>query len=448
VTGVPDAPEELQQAFETAALDARSCLDGWTGDDEGLLPTAVWESSSDSKQVRVVAWSGGSTLPASMVGCLKTKLAMVELGEKPPHASNGVLHLTASRYEDDSESRPQPTTLLGYELTVAAKVAGEELGSAKLIVQPGSVPAVRLRMTPVLAEPGKDVTVEIVRGPDFSGELPDEMWLSGTRGRLKAKVDKKKRAAVFTLPRDAQGWYEVTWRGARGIAYVRPPARLAVEVKPENEHYAPGQTARLLVRTKAGDRPTSAAVGLFGVDESLSQLTALPGPDDMARVQPKVSMASPAFNALDAQALALGRVRGAHAAEAVVLRVASLPPPAQEEGYVSGHADTRFDPVEELTDRFYVALAELHGQVRAWEETAPAEEKMQPATMAKLWKAALTACEKRGEKVDDAFGRPLQLSQLPSDLLALTDPRVVVIKGTRLPEDVESWPAWVAKEEP
>ena len=47
-----------------------------------------------------------------------------------------------------------------------------------------------------------------------------------------------------------------------------------------------------------------------------------------------------------------------------------------------------------------------------------------------------------------AYGRPLRLYRLPADLLALTDPHAVVATGTRLPEDVENWSAWVAKEKP
>jgi hypothetical protein len=68
--------------------------------------------------------------------------------------------------------------------------------------------------------------------------------------------------------------------------------------------------------------------------------------------------------------------------------------------------------------------------------------------MAKLWEKALEACEKRGEAVTDAYGRRLKLSRLPPELLALTDPRAVVVSGTRLPEDVENWGAWVARESP
>jgi len=150
----------------------------------------------------------------------------------------------------------------------------------------------------------------------------------------------------------------------------------------------------------------------------------------------------------DGQALALGRIRGANAAAATVLRVTAVPDAPRLEAVVDGHAASAFDPLEELTDRFYGVLAELHVQARAWEARAPATEKMAPATMARLWRAALAACEARGEQITDAYGRPLRLARLPADLLALTDPRQVVAVATRLPEDVENWSAWVGKERP
>ena len=73
---------------------------------------------------------------------------------------------------------------------------------------------------------------------------------------------------------------------------------------------------------------------------------------------------------------------------------------------------------------------------------------MKPETMARLWEEALDRIEERGEQPVDAYGQRLRLSQLPADLLSLTDPRMVVIDGTRNPEDVENWAAWVAKEKP
>jgi hypothetical protein len=165
-------------------------------------------------------------------------------------------------------------------------------------------------------------------------------------------------------------------------------------------------------------------------------------------VRPRVETSAPAFGVLDGQALTLGRIRGANAAAATVLRVSSIPTPPELDAVAEGHAETRFDPIEELTDRFYVVLAELHAQVSRWEARAPEAEKMTPAVMAGLWRDALDACAARGERIDDAYGRRLRLSRLPPDLLSLTDPRAVVVAATRLTEDVENWPAWVARERP
>ena len=131
-----------------------------------------------------------------------------------------------------------------------------------------------------------------------------------------------------------------------------------------------------------------------------------------------------------------------------MLRVSEIPKPPELDAVVNAAARSVFDPVVELTDNFYLVLAELHAQARQWEVRAPPAEKMQPATMAALWGKALEACERRGERVVDAYGRRLRLSRLPADLLALTDPRAVVVVGTRLPEDVENWAAWVARERP
>jgi hypothetical protein len=144
----------------------------------------------------------------------------------------------------------------------------------------------------------------------------------------------------------------------------------------------------------------------------------------------------------------MGRLRGANAATATVLRVTSLPEPAALETPLRASARPTFDSLVALTDNFYNALGELHARVRHWEQSAPRGEQMRPALMARLWSDALAACEKRKEPVSDAYGRPLRLHRLPADLLALTDPRAVVINGTRLPEDVESWSGWVKKEKP
>ena len=139
----------------------------------------------------------------------------------------------------------------------------------------------------------------------------------------------------------------------------------------------------------------------------------------------------------------MGRVRGANAAAAVVLGVGVPAPVGGRDPRVSVTREGVFDHVAALTDAFYRALGAVHEQTRAWEASAPADEKMHPATMARLWDEALESLEKKGEPAQDGFGRPLVLPALPQDLLALVDPRMVVVDG-RLPEDVESWTAFVA----
>jgi len=87
-------------------------------------------------------------------------------------------------------------------------------------------------------------------------------------------------------------------------------------------------------------------------------------------------------------------------------------------------------------------------QTREWEASTVKSEKMSPRTMATLWSKALDALEKRNESSRDFWGRRLRLHRLPMDLLALTEPREVVVDGTRLSEDSENWNLWVAKEKP
>ncbi len=191
----------------------------------------------------------------------------------------------------------------------------------------------------------------------------------------------------------------------------------------------------------------AAAVGLFGVDDSLAQLASLPGADELAPLRPQAS-GTAAFGSMDAQALSLGRIRGANAAAATLVRVSSMPSPPEVEAAVSLSGSTVFDPNEAQVDRFYVVLGELYTQVRTWESGAPETEKMTPPVMARLWNKSLDAVEGRKESARDAWGRRLRLHRLPADLLALTEPRSVVINGTRLPEDTQNWPQWVAKEKP
>jgi len=278
--------------------------------------------------------------------------------------------------------------------------------------------------------------------------LPKELRIDCLKwNQDKLELDENRKVSVAIDPR-VEGWCEVTGGGVRSLVYVRPQAELEVTITPKQKTYRPGQRAELVISTLLGGKGGKAAVGLFGVDESLGQLVALPGPDAMGRLRPQVGTSSPAFGMLDGQALSLGRIRGANAAAATVLRVTSIPKPPELDAVVDARARSKFDPVEELTDHFYLVLAELHTQARQWEAKAPASDKMRPPTMVRLWQQALDACAARGEAITDAYGRRLTLSRLPADLLSLTDPRAVVVVGTRLPEDFDNWAQFVAEEKP
>lgn len=464
--GLPRLEVEVEEAFgegahlsgvlTTAARDARVCLPKDLSE-EAPLPVALsWRLPKTGLEV-AASWVAlpkqEGALPASVLPCIQERFARLRLPPETANASRGealgVVRLTAYPASTPGEEGTAMATVFpGYELSVSAKVDGRDAGATKLVLRPAQLPNTRLRATPVQARAGDEVRIDLMRGPHYAGLLPEKLVLQAGATALEAKVDKGSRSARFRLPADFEGWAEAQWEGAVARVYVPPRAGLSVEVSPEKPVYAPGELARLQVRTRVDGQDGPAAVGLFGVDETLAQLAPLPGAGALDSVRPAPSMASAAFGVLDGQALAMGRIRGSNAAAAALLRVSAVPRREEGEPVVSVSSVSLFEPEAELSDPFYTVLAELHARVRTWEEQAPEGETLDPEDLAKLWDGALTACEQRGEKVTDAFGRRLRLSRLPGDLLALTDPRAVVTSGTRLPEDVENWNAWVAREAP
>jgi hypothetical protein len=453
-------PAGLTEQVGALARSARDCLPGGVNGRLGSLLT--WRVRAGSKAVELTGWIPDPAAAAGReaLACARSRFdasRTIALDEPAGSDAIGLVRLAVEQPAGAAEHRPQPTTMLGYELEVAADIDGAP--ATRLRVPPGKVPDLRLRVTPVLAAPGQPLAAQLIRGPQFTGKPPDKLALDcpirhGGPGEaappirpVEAALDADHRA---TLPigDGVEGWCTVSGGGARALVYVRPRAELRVSVTPGRDRYAPGERAELAIQTTLGGRGGPAAVGLFGVDDSLGQLAPLPDADALGRVRPRVETGAPAFGVLDGQALTLGRIRGANAAAATVLRVSAIPTPPELDAVVSAHAESAFHPIEELTDRFYTVLAELHVQVQRWEATAPPADRMTPAVMARLWQAALDACVARGARVDDAYGRRLRLSRLPPDLLALTDPRAVVAVATRLTEDVENWPAWVARERP
>lgn len=455
VQGVPIVPVGLEERLADALLDARDCLPANVK--SGSLPRLLqWKVGPDRRRAEVT-WVPvkGDVYADSALACVQARVGSLTLpkdregedAEQTLGTAIGAAFVQVIAPEKYEALRPQDTVMVGYELLVTARKKGEVLGRTTLRLNPGAIPNIRLRAKSQLLEPGEALTVEILRGPDFVGELPEKLYLRHAYQSVEAKVDEKTRSAQFQVPGDWQGWAGVEWGGGQLFFFVRPPAPLEVRVSSEKPRYAPGQVAQLDVRTLEGGRGAPAGVGLFGVDDSLAQLTALPGADELASVRPQATGIA-AFGSLDAQALSLGRIRGAHAAAATLLRVSSLPPPPTVEASVPVHGATAFDPNEVLVDRFYAVLGELYAQERAWEASAPAADKLTPPVMARLWSQAVDAVEAKQESARDAWGRKLKLHRLPADLLALTDPRSVVVNGTRLPEDVQNWSKWVAKEKP
>nr|WP_199729160.1 MG2 domain-containing protein [Corallococcus sp. CA053C] len=454
-------PDAVVEALAVPALDARACLPPTLSESSELPITLAWRQVAGQRDV-AVSWVPGTSrepvLPTTVLACIKERFARIRVPAPTPEAledgspqgaSMGVVHFTVEPQEGPGQARQaQATTFLGYELKVRAKWDGQDVGETKWVVRPARLPVLRLRATPVLAKAGEVVKVELLRGPGFQGDLPRTLVLVAGQARLKETVDMATRSARFTLPADFEGWAQVEGVEAQARVYVAPRAKLTVEVSPDKPAYAPGALAHLQVHTVVDGKDGAAAVGLFGVDETLSQLAPLPGADALDGLRPSPTVSSPAFGVLDGQALTMGRIRGANAAAAALLRVTQVPAPEELETRVAASATTPFSPDAELTEPFYAVLTELHAQTRKWEQTAPAGETLDPAGLARLWTASLAACEQRGEKVTDAFGRKLRLSRLPSDLLELTDPRAVVVSGTRLPEDVVNWGAWVARESP
>ncbi|MBS1153159.1 MAG: hypothetical protein H6Q89_4857, partial [Myxococcaceae bacterium] len=454
--GVPQVPPALSEALADAMVTLRDCLPPTVS--SGQLPKLLtWNKKAGSRTVEL-AWINNPTearFADSAVACIQGRLPKLELRKLHPdegeegdeEAAVGFARLDVQAPEKYEAQRPQATTLVGYEFLITARKGDAVVGSTKLLMRPGAIPPLRLRVDSQLVKPGATVEVEVLRGPAYEGELPEKAQLTMGRELKEEKLDPKTRKVRFTLPTSFEGWASVSCGSGRVYLFVQPTAQLQVTVAAEKDRYAPGQLARLNIETRTGESAGPAAVGLFGVDESLGQLAPLPSSDELSTLRPQVAFTS-GFPGLDAQALSMGRVRGKNATAATLLKVNALPSPAELEPSVALSGETLFDPLETLTDKFYLALEELHLQTRTWEASAPTAERMTPKTMARLWASSLDRLESKQQPAHDAWGRKLKLHRLPYDLLSLTDPRAVVVDGTRLPEDVENWTAWVAKEKP
>lgn len=438
---------DVDAAIAARLADARGCaaLEFLDGAFPRAWRVAVEEGTRAVALTPLRDPSVGGQVSSETAACVERVLAGLSLPEPAHESGVGLLRLSVYVPRGEVEAAPQPTTMQGFALRVEAARGEERLGSTILRLPVGEVPDLRLRFSEVIVDAGATVELTAVRGPDFVGSFPDEMLLmQADRELAKFPFDPEKRVGTVKIPDTAAGFASVSWSGARAILYVRPKADLALAVAADKPTYRPGETAQVTITAKDGETPVGAGVTLSGVDATLASLAPLPGPDDFARVTVRARSATPAFGVLDARALQTGQIQGDNAAQAAVLRVSELPadPPGADRANI---VETRgeFSPDAELADAFYALYREARAEVRAWEAAAPAGEVLTAKTMVGLWEKALAA-----HPTEDPFGRPLHLSVLPPDLLALTDPRFMASDGARLPEDVENWPQFVAQEAP
>ncbi|MBX2796049.1 MAG: hypothetical protein KTR31_00230 [Myxococcales bacterium] len=434
------------EALNDAALSARTCLARGRGVTGSHLMDVRWTVAEGSVAPSMeIGQHAGSGLAPASISCVRNALRAARLAEPASQAAMGVTTVQLQVPGPAGAVSQGPTTRTAYQLKVEATQDGEALGEGTVILPSGHIPALRLRATPSLAAPGDEVVVELFRGPQFGGVLPEELHLyEGSREVAEAPVED--RTARFTIPTGVDGFLTVSWGSARTVIYVAPPEPLTVRLATDQPAYRPGTEASLTVTTQGGESPRPAAVGLVGVDSALGQLAPLLGPDDYGRITVRATSDSPAFDTFDPRALVLGQVRGDNAAKAAVLRISTVPQDPAGDEPTTAHGQVRVNTDEVLIDSFYRVLAKTVDNVRRWEREAPAEEQMRPATMAGLYGEALASLRGNGQPAVDGFGRELTLDLLPADLLEQVDPRQVVADGTRLPEDVESFPRYVEEE--
>lgn len=442
-----DDPNFIEENGDNALIAARRCLDAVSESDD-LDKIFVWSVHEGST---AVSWQSIpnnliSTLPANVTACAERALNGIRLRKPAENDAMGTLQLSVDVPQPpNAGAPPQPSTWQGFRYTVLAYDAeGAEQGSTHVDFHPGIIPDLRLRFSEVLVNPGDSVDLLALRGPNYQGSFPKELYLSqGGHTLQKFDFDPKKRTGTVQIPKDASGYAVVEYGGARALLYIRPQAQLNVALSTETQTFRPGEEATLLLQTTGAQGPVAAGVTLSGVDSTLATLATLPSPEEFARITVQATSNQPAFGTLDARALQTGQIHGDNAAQATVLRVSNLPaaPPGSESVQTQARGVVEVDG--DMAMAFFALHAEVRGRVRAWEKSAAAEEVMTPKRMVEFWEAGLAA-----KQSVDPWGRPLHLNVLPLDLLALTDPRVMVADGTRLPEDVENWPNYVQREAP
>lgn len=434
----------IDEVLRQRAFAARRCFTRGQGEDANLLDVQWVQRAGSNRVATDITSLGSAGLSPGVRSCVAAAFGNVTLDEPAENDGLGVTRARLSVPVPRGQSKPSASTFTGFQFAVEAG-EGATRAEGKLTLGVGSIPHLRLRATPTLAKPGQAIEVEVLRGPNFRGELPKELIL--TRAGLevaKGKLDAKTRRATLTVPADVHGFLEIELLGARTVLYVVPNDALSVALSTDNDVYRPGETATLTVQTRAGTAGVPATVSLAGVDQTLSQLATLLAPDDWGRITVRAE-GQEAFGQFGPRALQLGQIRGENAARATVLLVGQLPRDEAEDPGVYASASVDPPELEVLTSNFYRALELLIGKVRAWEKTAPKSELITPERTSAWWTEVLKTAD---PPIVDAFGMPLTLRTLPVDLREQTAPHQLVSDSTRLSEDLENWAAWIEASAP
>ena len=449
-------PEGFGANLRDRARVASSCVVGETLEGDSSF-MAIWFADEDgSVSLRWLDWEN-QPVPWTARRCIEGAYSGLRASEAE-EASTGTLRFRATPPYEPVTTIPASTTMQGFEFEVSV----EDIGATTWRSAPGSVPHFRLRPDKVLLEGGEELRVQMLRGPSFSGSVPDALTLFDSDGHImqcprtpKALKDdpyddyyhrdcpkpEDDNAVVFAIPSGREGFMRTESNGAQAIVYVRPSATLDLEITTAATSYAPGSEATLDIQASQ-----QAVVSLLGVDQSLGQLAPLPGPDGLSELAVGASSSQPAWQFMDALALTSGAVRGDNAAMAAVLRVDALTQEDREPPYRSASGETVFNPEEELQSAFWELLGDLSAAVREWEATSPEDELLTNERLAEIHAEVLAERDDRGVTTVDAWDRPLELWRLPDTLLSLCEPRVLVLDATRVPEDVDPWIPWVREE--
>lgn len=428
-----------QNLWSKTQLQSRSCLKEDRNKFASIVMAFHSKVKSTQPTIEVISSVG---LSKTEKNCIVKNFKNVPPTEVKSNLLGGIT-LTFTPYEPYSASmKPQATTHMGYEFNVAAKGIGEALLRQNVT----ETPNIRLRAEPSIARSGQNIKLEILRGPNFTGHIPSRIvWEHPDGESSHHNVDKESRSSVFKLPEEKVGWYQTEILGKVARIFVPSKDALDIVLSTDSDVYKPKDEATLHISVSQDGEPVEAAIGLFGVDKSLEDLVGLPGPNSQREriVMTATSDARADDLGLTGAMLMQGQISGENAMLAAMTFINDVPVNEDFEVAQNVFATSEVVPEALLIDHFFVLLKELHHQALLWESNTQVHEQMKPEVVVQLWEKALESCRKQGLTCQDTFGHDLLLTALPPELLNLTDPRFLVVEGTRLPEDMVNWDYWV-----